>query len=159
VDGPWAVSERDLASLRSELTEFDFPSDALGFAAGSIMRAVVITAILVATVCAASAQESFESYQRKAMAQDYNAQRYTAVCLRTARCVGSPVRNLIEACAWRIVILGSGHSEVDASDIANYQHDCQSLIVDQERANALTKAEELFRRIYKRELPSERLLP
>jgi hypothetical protein len=57
-----------------------------------------------------------------------------------------------------MVILGSGHSEVDASDIANYQHECQSLIVDEERASALTKAEELFRDIYKRELPADRLL-
>jgi hypothetical protein len=58
-----------------------------------------------------------------------------------------------------MVILGSGHSEVDASDIASYQHDCLSLILDQEQADALAKAKELFRSIYKRELPADRLLP
>ena len=121
------------------------------------MKTIVIAAILVASISAASAQAALETYQRKAMARDYDAQRYTAVCLRTARCVGSPAPNAIEACAWRMVILGSGHSEVDASDIANYQHECQSLIVDEERASALTKAEELFRDIYKREFPADRL--
>jgi hypothetical protein len=58
-----------------------------------------------------------------------------------------------------MVILGSGHSEVDASDVANYQHQCQSLIVDGERAVALKKTEELFRDIYKREFPADRLPP
>src|SRR5215212_6188475 len=114
------------------------------------MKVIVATAILVALVSAPDAQEALETYRRKAMAQDYDAQRYTAVCLRTARCVGSPLPNAVEACAWRIVILGSGHSEVDASDVANYQHQCQSLISDEERAIAFTKAQELFRDIYKR---------
>jgi hypothetical protein len=123
------------------------------------MRAIVATAILAALISATSAQEALETYRRKAMARDYDAQRYTAVCLRTARCVGSPLPNAVEACAWRMVILGSGHSEVDASDVANYQHQCQSLIVDEERAIALTKAEELFRDIYKREFPADRLPP
>jgi hypothetical protein len=59
---------------------------------------------------------------------------------------------------WRMVILGSGHGNVDASDTANYQEDCRSLGSDQERAVALTKAEELFRDIYKRELPVKTLL-
>ncbi len=123
------------------------------------MRIIVIAATLVASLPTASAQEALETYRRKAMARDYDAQRYTAVCLRTARCAGSPVPNAVEACAWRMVILGSGHREVDASDIANYQHQCQSLIVDGERAVALKKAEELFRSIYKREFPADRLPP
>jgi hypothetical protein len=123
------------------------------------MKTIAIAAMLIASIGAASAQEALETYRRKAMARDYDAQRYTAVCLRTARCVGSPLPNAVEACAWRMVILGSGHSEVDASDVANYQHQCQSLIVDEERAIALTKAEELFRDIYKREFPADRLPP
>jgi hypothetical protein len=121
------------------------------------MKTVVIAAILVASISAASAQETLESYRRKAMARDYDAQRETALCLRTGKCVGSPVPNAIEACAWRMVILGSGHGNVDVSDTANYQDDCRSLNSDQERAVALTKAEELFRDIYKRELPADRL--
>ncbi len=123
------------------------------------MRIIVIAVTLVASLPTASAQEALETYRRKAMARDYDAQRYTAVCLRTARCAGSPVPNAVEACAWRMVILGSGHREVDASDIANYQHQCQSLIVDGEWAVALNTAEELFRSIYKRELPTDRLPP
>ncbi len=123
------------------------------------MKTTVIAAIVVASISAASAQEALETYRRKAMARDYDAQRETALCLRTGKCVGSPVPNAIEACAWRMVILGSGHREVDASDVANYQHQCQSLIVDEERAIAFAKAEELFRDIYKREFPADRLPP
>jgi hypothetical protein len=123
------------------------------------MKTIVIAAILVTSIPAASAQEALETYRRKAMARDFDAQRETALCLRTGKCVGSPVPNAIEACAWRMVILGSGHREVDASDIANYQHECQSLISDQERAVALVKADELFRDIYKREFPADRLRP
>jgi hypothetical protein len=121
------------------------------------MKTVVIAAILVASIPAASAQETLETYRRKAMARDYDAQRETATCLRTGKCVGSPVPNATEACAWRMVILGSGHGNVDASDTANYQDDCRSLSSDQERAVALTKAEELFRDIYQREFPADRL--
>ena len=117
------------------------------------MKTIAIAAMLVVSISAASAQEALETYRRKAMARDYDAQRETALCLRTGKCVGSPVPNAIEACAWRMVILGSGHGNVDASDSANYQEDCRSLGSDQERAVALTKAEELFRDIYKRELP------
>jgi hypothetical protein len=123
------------------------------------MKTIVVAAILIGSVGAASAQEALETYRRKAMARDYDAQRHTAVCLRTARCVGSPLPNAVEACAWRMVILGSGLCEVDASDVANYQHQCQSLIVDGERAVALKKTEELFRDIYKREFPADRLPP
>jgi hypothetical protein len=121
------------------------------------MKTIAVAVILVASIPAASAQETLESYRRKAMARDYDAQRETALCLRTGKCVGSPVPNAIEACAWRMVILGSGHGNVDVSDTANYQDDCRSLNSDQERAVALTKAEELFRDIYKRELPADRL--
>ena len=121
------------------------------------MKTIVVAAILIGSIGAASAQEALETYRRKAMARDYDAQRETALCLRTGKCVGSPVPNAIEACAWRMVILGSGHGSVDASDIANYQDDCRSLSSDQERAVALTKAEELFRDIYQREFSADRL--
>src|ERR671913_1517900 len=121
------------------------------------MKVIVATAVLVALISTASAQEALETYRRKAMARDYDAQRETALCLRTGKCVGSPVPNAIEACAWRMVILGSGHGNLDVSDRANYQDDCRSLSSDQERAVALTKAEELFRDIYKREFPADRL--
>ena len=122
------------------------------------MKITVISAMVVASISAASAQEALETYRRKAMARDYDAQRETALCLRTGKCVGSPAPNAIEACAWRMVILGSGHGNVDASVTANYQEDCRSLGSDQERAVALAKAEELFRDIYKRELPVKTLL-
>ena len=57
------------------------------------MKTIVIAAILVTSIPAASAQEALETYRRKAMARDFDAQRETALCLRTGKCVGSPVPN------------------------------------------------------------------
>ena len=65
---------------------------------------------------------------------------------------------MMEACVWRIVILGSGHREVDASDINNFRHECILGLSDQERAVAPVQAEQLFKEIYNRELPLRTLL-
>ena len=122
------------------------------------MKVIVATAVLVGSISAASAQQTLETYRRKAMARDYDAQRETASCLSTGKCVGSPVPNAIEACAERMVILGSGHGNVDASDISNFRQECISSLSNQERATALAQAEQLFKEIYKRELPMKTLL-
>jgi hypothetical protein len=60
---------------------------------------------------------------------------------------------MIDACAWRIVILGSGHHWVNQSDIENYRDGCVSSLSGQEQGAALAQAEQLFQRIYKRPLP------
>ncbi len=108
---------------------------------------------------AARAQESIHLYERNALAGNYTAQRNTAYCLRTAKCEDVIFPRPIEACAWRIVILGSGHQWVNQSDIDNYRDECTSVLSPDEQAGALAEADYLFRRIYKRDLPRERLPP
>jgi hypothetical protein len=107
----------------------------------------------VASITSAMGQESFYLYERNALAGNYTAQRNAAYCLKTAKCEGVIFPRMIEACAWRIVILGSGHHWVNQSDIDNYQDDCVASLSAQEQGSALAQAEQLFKRIYKRPLP------
>jgi len=107
----------------------------------------------------AAAQESFYVYERNALAGNYTAQRNAAYCLRTAKCEGVIFPQMIGACTWRIIILGSGHHWVNQSDIDNYREECTSALSTQEQATAIARAEQLFQRIYKRSLPLETLPP
>lgn len=121
--------------------------------------ACVIAAVLL-TCSSASAQDSVDHLRRKAMQKDYQAQRNLAFCLGTADefCNGIVVPKPIEACAWRMIIIGSGNRQVDQSDVSNYRRDCYSNISAQERSVALTQAEALFKKIYRKELPLGTLL-
>jgi len=123
------------------------------------MKASAAFVLFGASVSAAGAQESFTLYERNAMAGNYTAQRNAAFCLRTAKCEGVIVPRMIDACAWRMVILGSGHHWVNQSDLDNYTDECLSELSGEERAAALSRAEQWFRRIYKRSLPLEKLPP
>ena len=123
------------------------------------MRTIGSALILIASVGATSAQESFDIYERNALAGNYAAQRNAAFCLRTAKCGGVIFPRMIDACAWRMVILGSGHRAVNPSDAENYQDECVAALSAEERAAALSRADQWFRRIYKRELPVEALPP
>jgi hypothetical protein len=89
------------------------------------------------SIMPARAQESCYLYERNALAGNYTAQRNAANCLKTAKCEGVLFPRLIEACAWRIVILGSGHHWVNETDIKNYQDECVSSLSTQERGAAL----------------------
>jgi hypothetical protein len=116
-------------------------------------RSLAILLAGVASIMSARAQESFYLYERNALAGNYTAQRNAAYCLKTAKCEGVIFPRMIKACAWRIVILGSGHHWVNQSDIENYQDECVSSLSAQEQGSALAQAEQLFKRIYKRPLP------
>ena len=119
----------------------------------SLGRFIAILLVGAASITSATAQESFYLYERNALAGNYTAQRNAAYCLKTAKCEGVIFPRMIEACAWRIVILGSGHHWVNQSGIDNYQDDCVSGLSAQEQGSALAQAEQLFKRIYKRPLP------
>jgi hypothetical protein len=116
-------------------------------------RSLAILLVGAVSIAPATAQESFYLYERNALAGNYTAQRNAAYCLSTAKCEGVIFPRMIEACAWRIVILGSGHHWVNETDIENYRDECVSGLSDQERGAALAQAEQLFKRIYKRSLP------
>ena len=123
------------------------------------MRTIAGVFILGIAMSSANAQESFDIYERNALAGNYAAQRNAAFCLRTAKCGGVIFPRMIDACAWRMVILGSGHRAVNPSDVENYQDECVAALSADERATALFRADQWFRRIYKRELPLEALPP
>ena len=57
--------------------------------------------------------------EKKALSGDYQAQRNLAYLLGHEQ-----PTNTMQACAWRIVILGSGSEEVDDSDLMNKRADC-----------------------------------
>jgi hypothetical protein len=116
-------------------------------------RFLAILLVGVASITSATAQESFYLYERNALAGNYTAQRNAAYCLKTAKCEGVIFPRMIEACSWRIVILGSGHHWVNETDIENYQDECASSLSAQEQGAAFAQAEQLFKRIYKRPLP------
>jgi hypothetical protein len=116
-------------------------------------RFLAILLVGAVSIMPAMAQESFHLYERNALAGNYTAQRNAAYCLKTAKCEGVIFPRIIEACAWRIVILGSGHHWVNETDIENYRDECGSSLSAQEQGAALAQAEQLFKRIYKRTLP------
>jgi alanine dehydrogenase len=132
-----------------ELREFEAKPD-MSRVKQATARIVLIGAV---SITSAAAQESFYLYERNALAGNYTAQRNAAYCLKTAKCEGVIFPRMIEACSWRIVILGSGHHWVNETDIENYQDECVSSLSAQEQGSALARAEQLFKRIYKRPLP------
>ncbi len=123
------------------------------------MRSIAGTFILWASLSTANAQESFYIYERTAMAGNYAAQRNAAFCLRTAKCDGVILPRIIDACAWRMVILASGHPAVNPSDFENYQDDCIATLSTEERMTALYRADQWFKRIYKQDFPPDSLPP
>ncbi|SER57543.1 hypothetical protein SAMN05216548_12632 [Faunimonas pinastri] len=71
-------------------------------------------------------RQSFADDLRRAFQGEYTPQRNVAYCLQTS-CDGAVRPNRIQACAWRIVVMSSGSSEVDDSDEANLQRACGEL--------------------------------
>ena len=126
------------------------PRTAIPLASDRFLAILLVGAV---SVTPTRAQESFYLYERNALAGNYTAQRNAAYCLKTAKCEGVIFPRMIEACAWRIVILGSGHHWVNETDIENYRDECVSSLSAQEQGAALARAEQLFKRIYKRPLP------
>ena len=68
----------------------------------------------------------YEAMEKAALSGDYQAQRNLAYTLAT----GIP-HNPILSCAWRIVIVQSGSSQVDQSDTGNKKFACGKLNPDE----------------------------
>lgn len=68
----------------------------------------------------------FEQTKDKAMHGDYQAQRNLAYGYSSWPYPGQE-KNLILACAWRMLILKSGSERVDNTDVSNEKVDCESL--------------------------------
>lgn len=103
-------------------------------------------------------QKDFKEWYPKAYARDYQGQRNAAFCLSTG-CDGSVERNDLEGCAWRMVILGSGSPRIDSTDRMAYATYCgANRLSNAQRADALRIAESLFKRLYRKDLPLERVI-
>ena len=97
-----------------------------------------------------SDKQQFKKAYAAAYKRDYQGQRNVSYCL-SAGCGGAVQNNATLGCAWRLVILASGSAEVDNTDISNKRVYCDRLAPD-EQETARAQAQELMRRIYKREL-------
>lgn len=82
--------------------------------------------------------------------KDYGDQRNLASCLRYG-CSNAIVPNEPLACAWRMVILASGSTLLEQSDINYFQKDCSPLNGAQ-LATAKAQAANLFQMVYRREI-------
>src|SRR2546421_868971 len=91
--------------------------------------------------------EAGGSLEKQALAGDYQAQRNLAYYLSTGA-EGHPT-NPVTACAWRIVILKSGHAKADASDTSNKTFDCERKLNPQQLREAEAQANALLKKIKK----------
>ena len=85
--------------------------------------------------------------EKKALADDYQAQRNLAYYLTTGE--AGVKADPVMACAWRIVILKSGHPQADASDTGNKQSDCDRKLTPEQLRQAEAQAASLVKRIRK----------
>lgn len=107
---------------------------------------ILIAFLLAASVASASSLQEYEALEKKAMAGDYQAQRNIAYWL-TGGNYGLPPLNPILGCAWRLVILKSGSSNVDSSDIGNKQLYCDKRLDFDSRKTAEAQAAKLLKQI------------
>ncbi len=78
----------------------------------------------------AYAQTTWEKDYKGATSGDYQGQRNVAFCLSSG-CDNAIRVNKVLGCAWRMVILQSGHLELDDTDIGNFSLYCGPNFVDQ----------------------------
>lgn len=87
---------------------------------------------------------------KAAYKKSYDAQRNVAFCLTTG-CDGGVQVNETLGCAWRIVILASGHPNVIDGDRSNLKS-CLGKMDGSKLATTKAQSASLFRTIYKREI-------
>lgn len=104
-------------------------------------------------LCEATKQQLKQDWP-KAIAGSYEAQRNIAFCLSSG-CDGAMTINPIDGCAWRMVIQASPAKKQD-TEPQSYRQDCR--LGNADRRQALVKAEGMYRAIYKKQMPIEKLL-
>lgn len=95
---------------------------------------------------------AYRAEEARALSGDYQSQRNVAWCFVDG-CTGVEPIDDVRACAWRKVILAAKHPKADASDRDNVTLDCDRALAPADVDVATAKAEELFRKIYKKDLP------
>lgn len=95
--------------------------------------------VVIASVNVALASEALK-YEKDALKGNYQAQRNWAYSLAH----GDGVRqNVIEACAWRLIIVSTQHALVSQTDASNLDGDCQNQSVadaGEKRARTIIKS-------------------
>lgn len=106
--------------------------------------------ILVAIMgCTWAHAQTFSEVQSKALKGDYQAQRNLAYGYSSYPYKGQ-AKSPVDACAWRIVIVESGHARVDNTDINNAKVYCAMLKNPIQQRASIAKARALYQKIYKR---------
>lgn len=100
---------------------------------------------------AAAAVQECESFRAgfisdylRARAGDYRGQRNVAYMLKGQE--RGVTQNVIQSCAWRLVIMSTGHAQVGQGDEANMRIDCATLNEGGRQA-AIARADALLRQI------------
>lgn len=75
------------------------------------------------------ARATWSKQYHDAVAGHYQGQRNVAFCLSTG-CNKAIVENHMLGCAWRHVIIESGHLQLDSSDTMNLKHFCGLELLD-----------------------------
>ncbi|UXS34015.1 hypothetical protein FY152_17815 [Agrobacterium tumefaciens] len=104
--------------------------------------------------CATQASKIANDW-KKANKGDYASQRNIAFCFKDG-CGGAIETNFVSACAGRMIIQAADNNK-DVADRWSFDADCKSL-TNSDRRTALGEAEKLFKRIYGKQMPIERLL-
>jgi len=77
------------------------------------------------TTCEFQRAEFLANYQL-AYHGEYTGQRNVAFCFRDG-CDGAVKQNPVQSCAWRLVVVGSGHPQFDAGDSSHTRSACGKL--------------------------------
>lgn len=105
-------------------------------------------------ICKAEVQSLKSDWQR-ALKRDYQAQRNVAYCL-TNGCNGAVIVDKVEGCAWRMVIQGTSVRK-EPTERMSYEAAC-GVLQNSQRREALDRAEAMYKALYRKELPLEKLM-
>lgn len=115
-------------------------------AAKAVLTMAAISAAMFGGASLAAPASAFDVVAAKALAGDYQAQRNLAYGYSTAPYPGQQ-SNVMLGCAWRIVIVHSGSTKVDDTDISNQRVQCGKLD-SQQLAAAQAQARRLYLQVY-----------
>jgi hypothetical protein len=103
------------------------------------------------TACASDVVFFERRYWPLAWSGDYQGQRNVAFC-RQSGCDGAVQINVVEACAWRVIIVTANAMKADSGDTSNVAQACNNLD-ESAKLLATNKANQMYQIIYGRNMP------
>lgn len=140
-----AVPAQQLAHVEPAAEPEGFPSDSALEAAWAKMEITPLDSANVRLGTTAATERDLQLVEAEAFKGDYQAQRNFAYALTSKGWWG---HNPVLGCAWRMVILVSGSSRVDETDVANKRLYCDERLDRNGLAASQAQAEQLYRRVY-----------